>query len=180
MDIPNILSADNIDDALSIYKNLINQIPLSISAKSFTELASLLKRQKLKFGPYPDVSLFETVNRVMTDLIILSGVRKLLKDKSISGVNLPFTSYKVQYGSSNIRDYDIYAQSGNKILIGEAFNVSKSFFQTKKAKMLKKLRQSNVKYSYLIIMCNDDAFTEDYVSKLNTSKEFLIPVEVIL
>ena len=37
-----------------------------------------LKREKIGRGPYPEVSIFETSNRIMTDLVILFGIKKIL------------------------------------------------------------------------------------------------------
>ncbi len=180
MDLPPLLNLDNINDAISIYKSLLEQIPLSISARNFIDFAKTIKREHVKVGPYPNVSLFETVNRTMTDLIILFGVRKLLLDKHINNIILPFDSYQVQYGSSNNAKYDVFAEKDGKKLIGEAFNVSKTFFQAKKAKMLQKLRSTRDNDTYIVILCNSDAFGDDYSSKLNAKNEFLIPVDVIL
>ncbi len=102
-----------------------------------------------------DQTAFEAANRIMTDLVILYGVKWLLESKTF-----PFDSYTVEFGKENKNDFDIQARSTGKLLVGEAFNVAPSFFQSKKSSMLKKLRKKPA--DYLIIMVNHDVVTNEY------------------
>ena len=117
-------------------------------------------------GPYPHVTMFEAANRIMSDLVILYGVQWLLNTAAF-----PFDSYTVEYGNENNNGFDVCATDLDKILIGEAFNVAPSFFQTKKASMLKKLAASTADYK--IIMFNHDAVAPNYTPKPNNGEYFL-------
>jgi hypothetical protein len=77
----------------------------------------------------------------LSDLVILYGVKWLLDNNTF-----PFESYTVEYGNENKNGFDICATGNGKTLIGEAFNVAQSFFQTKKSTMLKKLAKSTADY----------------------------------
>ena len=46
----------------------------------------------------------------------------------------------VEYGNDNNNDHDVTAEAYGKRFCGEAFNVSPSFFEGKKWKMLKKMK----------------------------------------
>ncbi|MFJ2483891.1 hypothetical protein ACIOWE_26900 [Pseudomonas sp. NPDC087598] len=108
-----------------------------------------LKRDRLGHGPYPDVSLFEAANRIMSDLVILHGIGALLK-----GRLFPFDEYIVEFGNENRNSFDIRAESQSGTLAGEAFNAASSFFGTKKRAALKKLRSKALEQSFRVIMFN--------------------------
>jgi len=151
-DFPRELTADNIEGAISRYLTLVSQVALINASASGLDLLRELKRGTIGVGPYPDVSLFEAANRIMTDLVILYGVRWLLRSSAFA-----FKAYHVEYGHDNKNAFDITASAGNKKLQGEAFNVAKQFFQTKKAKMLRKLKGSKGAGSIRMLVFNDDA-----------------------
>lgn len=152
----NVITATDVEHCLTAYVQSIQNVGSTIAGLKGRALIEELKRGKTGFGPYPKVSLFESANRIMTDLVILHGVKWLLV-KSHFG----FKSYTVEYGNENNNEYDIEATSGRRRLVGEAFNVAPSFFQGKKAAMLKKLRIDE-KASVKIIMFNHDAVAPDY------------------
>lgn len=118
------------------------------------ELLHSLKRDRVLAGPYPEVSLFEAANRIMSDLIILHGIQYILHDTL-----LPFTEYAVQFGNANTQNFDIQAEAKvdekEVTLIGEAFNVSKSLFPQKKKDTQLKLKKAPA--TYKLIMLNKDA-----------------------
>jgi hypothetical protein len=58
-------------------------------------------------SPYPTVTRFEAANRIMSDLVILYGVKWLL-DNSV----FPFENYIVEYGNEDKNGFDIRA-AGN-------------------------------------------------------------------
>jgi hypothetical protein len=130
------LTKDNIGDLLQKYANSVEEVGASIHGHTGRKLLESLKRGKVNAGPYPDVTLFEAANRIMTDLVIYTGVKWLLENETF-----PFTEYTVELGNEDKNGFDIKAASDSKVLIGEAFNVAPSFFQGKKAVMLKKLRK---------------------------------------
>jgi hypothetical protein len=124
------------------------------------ELCQALKRTILDKGPYLRVSFYEAANRVMTDLVILHGVRALLAD-----ARFPYTSYTVEFGHENNNAHDILAGAGAEALIGEAFNVSRSFYQVKKSTALKKLRAAPGPVRTRLLMYNQDAVSASYRPK---------------
>lgn len=172
--IDRILKKKNIDVAIETYKELLSEIPLSISGSNILEFITSLKRTKINKGPYPNVTLFEAANRIMTDLVILYGVKQLL-----DGVipEFKFNDYMVELGNENNNGYDIQARNGKRILIGEAFNVAQSFFQGKKTAMIKKLREDKEKNTMLLLLFNADAVKDNYKPNLGEN-EFYLPVNI--
>jgi hypothetical protein len=113
--------------------------------------------------------LFEAANRIMTDLVILYGVRWLLKHAFFR-----FDTYIVAYGNDNRQGFDIRATSDGLELIGEAFNVAPSFFQGKKSSMLKKLRRAIPRADFKLIMFNHDAVRSQYVPETQEGLFFVM------
>ena len=120
-----ILTAANIDALVDVYLSAAETVGDSISGLKGVTLLKALKRGVVGAGPYPAVALFEAANRIMTDLVILHGVRGLLRTGSF-----PFEEYTVELGHKNAGRHDIEAVADGKTLIGEAFNVARSFFPT--------------------------------------------------
>jgi hypothetical protein len=153
----NIITAVDAKQRLLDYEHSIQDVGRNIPALRGRSLILELKRGKTGIGPYPDVSLFESANRIMTDLVILNGVKWLLTESG-----LEFEAYTVEYGHENNNRFDIQASKDGRTLIGEAFNVAPSFFQGKKAAMIKKLRideDAEIK----LVMFNHDAVARGYV-----------------
>jgi hypothetical protein len=151
----NRISLENSERLIQKYLASIEAIGTSILGLKGIPLIAELKRGKAGVGPYPKVSVFEAANRIMTDLVILYGVRWLLEKH-----RFPFESYLVEYGHENNNDFDIEATGNGKKLIGEAFNVAPSFFQGKKASMLSKLSvdpADGIAADFKLVMFNHDA-----------------------
>jgi hypothetical protein len=165
------LSKTNVRGIISEYMRRVESLGSSIANLKGLQLLDALKRGAVGSGPYPNVTLFEAANRIMTDLVILHGVKWLL-DNDV----FPFDSYMVEYGIENTKGFDIRATAGGKTLIGEAFNVAPSFFQSKKCAMLKKLRSPTAVADFKIIMVNHDAVQANYAPKCQP-KEFFVVVE---
>lgn len=102
-------------------------------------------------------------------------MRRLLADPVIGRVELPFDEYSVALGVEG--GYDLMASDGACRLVGEAFNVASSFFQTKKGTMLKKLRAEDA--AYRLVVSNADAVErpEYYIAKSEPAMLYL-PVDV--
>lgn len=167
------LNIRNIDMAIIKYEKSIKNISGGIGDKTGIDLFHSIKREKLNDGPYPNVTLFEAANRIMTDLVILHGVNWLLKEHMF-----PFNSYTVEYGNEDNNAHDIIANKNGSKLTGEAFNVAKSFYQGKKTSMLRKLRKPENKATYKIILANSDAVNDNYEPKLNTG-EHIVFIDII-
>lgn len=165
---PSVLTRDNIDSKLRNYAALVRVVRPPRRSLRGIELLRVLKREKLGAGPYPDVSMFEAANRIMSDLVMLHGVRWLLRERPF-----PFHSYEVEFGHGNTAEHDIVARSGGRVLIGEVFNVAPSYFNTKKGSALKKLRTSTLGADFRLLMCNHDAVTKGYEPQPRPGEHFL-------
>jgi len=172
--LPRKLNHNNIEESILEYKRRLNEIPLNIKASSLLELMNILKRNKIGKGPYPNVTIFEAANRIMTDLVVLGGVRLLL-NRIIHDIN--FDEYTVEYGNEDNNAHDITAFCNGITLKCEVFNVAELFFQTKKAKSLSKLRKNKNDKDLLLIMYNKDAVSTNYQPK-QVSSEYYLAVDI--
>jgi len=169
--IDNILNIDNIDININKYMNSIKNMDLNIKSNNIIDLFNKLKRNKINKGPYCGISLFEAANRIMTDLVILHGVKDLLYGKY---ENIKFPEYIVEYGNINNNKHDIISNFNGKKLIGEAFNVSSSLFKTKKYSSLKKLRRNIDSDTIIILMYNKDAIKDNYKHIQNINEYHIV------
>lgn len=169
-DIPTELTRHNIDKSISDYLSLLINIPLSFHADNTLDFLTKLKRKRLETGPYPKTTLFESANRIMTDLTILHGI-KMLFEGFIKEID--FDKYHVEYGHNNFNGYDIEASKEGKKLIGEGFNVAESFFQLKKYNSLKKLRLQNPNVDFILLIYNSDAVKENFRPKTQKNEYYL-------
>jgi hypothetical protein len=170
------LDQTNVDKQVKDYLESANSIGLPALDGSVLAAMHHLKRGKLGSGPYPDVSLFEASNRILSDIVILLGVQRLLSDPTVGRVQLPFDVYEVALGVES--GNDVTASAASLRLIGEVFNVAPSFFQTKKRSMIKKLRSQAA--DYRLIIFNADAVRDPqyYVDQSERSMLYL-PVDVL-
>ena len=163
------ISKANAGQLITKYLELVEQVGNPVANFKNLGLLKALKREAIGAGPYPEVTIFEAANRIMSDLVILYGVKWLL-DNNV----FPFETYTVEYGNEDKLGFDIQATGDGKKLIGEAFNVAPSFFQIKKTSMLKKLRQTNVRADYKIIMFNHDAVERSYKPQPKNNECFVL------
>lgn len=170
------LNQTNIEKELTDYLELVNSIKLPALQNDILMSMCSLKRRPLGSGPYPNVSLFEASNRILSDIVILFGVQRLLTNPKVGNVRLPFTEYKVALGVKS--GNDLRATSGNRRLVGEAFNVAQSFFQTKKSSMIRKLK-TDEKADYRLIIFNAKAVKDsDYYFKKSEPSMLYLPVDI--
>ena len=170
------LNRKNIDNEIEKYTRLLNEMDSYISAENPFRLLEKIKREKIGKGRYPECTLFEAANRIMTDLVILYGIKELLAGKYIDK-GIDFDTYIVEFGNENKNDHDIMANKNGKKLIGEAFNVATTFFNAKKYTSLKKLRTSKENDTIKILLYNNNAVSDDYAPKTNEN-EYHIRVDV--
>ena|ERR1700678_3049759 len=162
------ISRANVQQLIAVYESLVEEI--STVDQRGLRLCQTLKRGVISVGPYPKVTIFESANRIMSDLVILYGVKWLL-DNDV----FPFESYTVEFGNENKNGFDICATANGETFVGEAFNVAPSFFHTKKTSMLKKLRAATANYK--VIMFNHDAVMAGYKPK-PSGNEFYVCVTI--
>jgi hypothetical protein len=98
------------------------------SAETIFELIENVKRSPVEIGPYQKISVFEALNRIGSDLVLLDGTEKLFTKEDLE-INKPS---KVLLRMSTIKGYDfeVYFKDQRPIY-GEAFNASPSFCNTK-------------------------------------------------
>lgn len=161
-------NAQNIHNFILAYEESISEVGHAIQGLKGIPLIEALKRKRVEIGPYSHVALFEAANRIMSDLVILHGVKCLLDSSTF-----PFDSYKVELGHENNNDFDVIASNGSETLVGEAFNVASSFFPTKKNAALKKLRTKSRAPTYQVLMFNHDAVKDAYKPKPRAGEYFL-------
>ncbi len=170
------LNRENVERELNDYLRKVNSIKLPESGENVLTFMNYIKRKPLSSGPYPEVSLFEASNRILSDIVILVGVQQLLATESVGNVQLPFAEYEVALGVEG--GNDLMAAFGSCRLVGEAFNTAPSFFQSKKSSMIKKLR-SQGDADYRLIVFNADAvkIPDYYIGKSEPSMLYL-PVNI--
>jgi hypothetical protein len=166
------ITQENVDGLIADYLVQVETIGTSVAGMSGLRLLKALKRDQLNVGPYPHVTLFEAANRIMTDMVILYGVRWILSTNAF-----PFEVYNVEYGNEDSYGFDLRASSNGRTLVGEAFNVAPSFFQLKKSAMLKKLRAPATVADFKLLMFNADAVPEGYKPSTGPN-EFFVFVKV--
>jgi hypothetical protein len=151
------LNLDNINSFIIEYESSLVDIGSSLRGKVGIPLLQSVKRDQVWHGPYPDVTFFEAANRIMTDLVIIYGVNTLLKNNKFNHLE-----YTVEFGNENHNDFDIQAGSSENDLVGEAFNVAPSFFQTKKSHAINKLKKKGAGAKTYVLIFNADATPSDY------------------
>ncbi|AEF84092.1 conserved hypothetical protein [Treponema primitia ZAS-2] len=180
MKLENKLTKNNINEVIDKYLECLKEINMNefmekMSKLNILDYLTYLKRDSFNKGPYPDVSIFEASNRIMTDMVILNGISILLEGRY---PNINFSEYIVEYGNDRNLEHDINAKENGYILHGEAFNVAPSFFQSKKTKALAKLRKNMIDNKTIsILLFNKDSVNIKYKPKLKNS-EYFIPVEI--
>ena len=162
-----MISRTNIEQVIAQYQASVDAIENPLINYRGLELLQTMKRGVLGAGPYPHVSVFEAANRILSDLVILQGVKWLLEKNTF-----PFDAYSMEYGTDDETGYDVTARRDGRTLKGEAFNVAPSFFQTKKSKMLTKLRKAEADFKVLLF--NDDAVDPRYAPKPRENEYFVL------
>lgn len=168
------LTQTNIEKKLTEYIRKVNSIkPPALHGMKYLYY---LKREPHGSEPYGDKSLFEASNLIFSELVILLGVKQLLTEPLVNNIRLPFKEYEVVCGVGP--GNDINAISGELRLIGEAFNVAQSLFQSKKSATIEKLR-SNKNADYRLIIFNADAVKkpDKYYDKSDRNMLYL-PVKI--
>jgi len=170
------LNRGNINGVIREYYKKVQGIRIPVPLDDKVVFIKALKRDPLESGPYPKVSFFESGNRILSDLVLLYGVKYLLTRGAVAGVRLPYQEYDVLLGIED--GYDVRTSIGKNTLIGEGFNVSKSYFQTKKRDVIKKLQGEDV--THRIIIFNADAVKDPgYYSLKSTPSMLFLPINFL-
>ena len=124
-----LLTVGNVGTTLAEYSATIVSVGDRIQGKLGLELLQEVKRVPTRTGPYPEVTLFEAANRIMTDLVILNGVKWLLQESVF-----PFSEYHVEFGNEDYSAHDLMAENEDERLVGEAFNVAPLFLPSQESR----------------------------------------------
>lgn len=150
-------SLQEVQREIEAFKQQVNEIDSVISANSSLELMQCLKRDIIKKGPYPHVTLFESANRILTDCVIYNTLLLIFENKIET---LPsFKRVEVDFGHSNKQKHDIigFDMEGNPVFYAEAFNTAPTFFMAKLIKTRSKLKNSEKQNVVKFICFNRDA-----------------------
>ena len=151
------------------YKSLDdNAIIINTLNDNFADAIIKLKRDvSTPIGPYVNITPFEAMNRIASDLVTLNGIYQLLEiDKIVSKKNCEMTIY-LGNEDSPTGDFIINGKHG------EAFNVATSFFSGKISQTKRKWIQKNENLDY--ILYNGD-LGEKTISNIKGFSPKLIPV----
>lgn len=162
-------NSTNIGPYIRHYRTSIRTIGKSIGGLRGIPLLHAMKRTQLDFGYKRPITLFEASNRIMSDLVILYGVKAMLNDRT----RFPFDAYTVELGNEDKNGFDITAQGNGKHLVGEAFNVATSYYQGKKNHALRKLRTKGCQADYRVIIANADSVDARYRPDINSNEYFI-------
>lgn len=145
--------------AKQLYCEAITNNTFSFSPTSnIIDLLKLVKRNEVEIGPYKGLTVFESLNRIGSDLVLLSGAEKLFNN-DIEGI-FPKT---IELKLGNKAGFDVIVKTiEGTIIYGEGYNVAKSFCKFKTRQTIDKLYKSEeVKSSKkAIILINDDVKSE--------------------
>jgi hypothetical protein len=107
--IPNTLNKGNIDATIQVYRDALNTMDCGISGNNIVNSLTKLKHQKMpNGGPYRGIALAEAANRIMTDLVILYGVKDLLDGKH---PQIDFPEYAVECGTVHKNAHNVMADT---------------------------------------------------------------------
>jgi hypothetical protein len=173
------LNTNNIDTEIMHYLSDARAIKLPMQGEDIIEFIRIAKREPLQSGPYPSVSMFEAFNRILSDLVVLLGVRILLRKEILQIGRLPYTEYNVALGIEDGNDINAFHKGPpSSKLCGEAFNVSRGYFQTKKSHARKKLMRNGDAYHRVILFNSDAVSDPSQYRKVADRALFYIPIDV--
>jgi hypothetical protein len=167
------LSSSNIDTTIERYTSSIASLSARASALTGLALLSTLGRTPVGAGPYPCLTLLEAASRIMSDLVILHGVRSLLAHSAF-----PFDCYRVELGRERTNGFDVSASnSSGARLVGQAEAVPPASFRLRKRTLLRRLWRSAASVDFRILLVNYDAIAEGRLRAL-PAHHWLLGVDI--
>jgi hypothetical protein len=162
--------------AKDLYLKSLEQNPYSMpEAENIYQLLNNVKRNPAVIGPYKDLTVFEALNRIGSDLVLLSGAQQLFdgKVKEIKPDRI-----LLRMGNTGGFDFEVFLKSG-EIIYGEAFNAAPSFCKSKMRQAIKKLMENvDSKSNKALVFANSDVknILEGYVNKQENSNLEIVKV----
>lgn len=145
-------SYDQLIGVMKNYADILskNTVLLPHQNATWVELIKLFKRDRGAVGPYKNVSIFEGLNRIASDMVLLHGLRGLFEEGKPSGISsVSFCLGNTSDGEYS-GDFCIYDSAGEILAHGEAFNAAEQFFRPKIASVRKKWKDKKLHF----ILCN--------------------------
>ena len=100
------LSGDEFEGAKIAYLKTLEENNYSIKkASNIYELINNIKRTPEKVGPYCNISVFEALNRIGSDLVLLSGTAKLFQEE-VEGIK-PIKIH-LKMGTTHGFDFEVF------------------------------------------------------------------------
>lgn len=169
------LSYKEFEKAKADYLELLDINKYAIKeSETIYELIDNIKRSPEKIGPYQHISIFEALNRIGTDLVLLSGATKLFKEEIHE---IKPKSIQLRMGTNKGFDIEVKVEK-NKIIYGEAFNAAESFCKIKMRQAIHKLIDENPdnKAKEVIIFMNEEVekTIENYENKKENKSKIKI------
>lgn len=169
------LSQEKFEKAKSAYLKSLEDNSYSIkNASNIYELINNIKRTPEKVGPYQNISVFEALNRIGSDLVLISGAEKLFKG-DLKGIKPQ--SIQLKMGTTHGFDFEVTLEDG-KVVYGEAFNAAESFCKHKMRQAIHKLIDKNpvADAQECIVFINEEVKTliEKYVNKKEINSQIKV------
>ena len=126
---------------------------------------------------YENISFFEAVNRIATDLVFWQGINKVLEKLSWDKIK------EIKYclgneNSLNHGDFTIRLRQNEEELEGEVFFAAPSYFPAKMRYTLKKWEKMKKELRYVLF--NSDAVSEPDIEKLKKNNPKITFISVNL
>ena len=150
------------------YRDWLKETNLLFHGKETLDIMLWAKRTIISFGPYQNLTFFETSNRIYSDLVLLEAAAAILKKANVKTIQLNMGNR----GGSDMTITDIFGH----IHKGEGFNTACSFFQIKLRSDLKRFAENESGY----IAFNKTALDEKNMAYFNKKKEAFPHIEFII
>ncbi len=115
------------------------------------ELIDSVKRSPEKIGPYQNISVFEALNRIGSDLVLLAGATKLFAGEIPT---IKPEKIHLKMGTTHGFDFEVHVKD-SKPIKGEAFNAALTFCGQKMRQAIHKLLKEEAEEA--IIFINESA-----------------------
>ena len=128
------LNKEQFEGAKKTYLESLKNISSPKYNGSIANLIKQVKRKKdTEIGPYKNLSYFEVLNRIASDLVILEGARMVFNGE-VKKIDIP-EKITLKLGNQGGADVEIEFADGSKIF-GEGFNASESLAKPKMRKSI--------------------------------------------
>ena len=168
------LTRGNIANEIEAYLARLRLLKVPTMPADPVSLFIELKRGRVEGGPYNGVSLFETANRVMSDFVVLFAAARLL-ERPLPGLPLEqLGGIEMKLGTQD--GFDLRSRlSGGGMVLGECFNVARSFFGQKRLRSVRGLEEEpGVAHRILAFNVDAVARPDEYGKRSSPEWSFIL------